>query len=71
MALASRRSRVGPEFFSRFDGLVCGQTSGLETEMSGMLVEKTSPGLRTLIICCKSLRVLSSSLTLGMQGTLR
>ena len=31
------------------DGLVCGQSSGFETEMRGMLVEKTSPGLRTLV----------------------
>ena len=31
------------------DGLVCGQASGFEKEMRGMLVEKTSPGLRTLV----------------------
>ena len=36
----SRRSRVGPEFSSKLDGLVCGQNSGFEKEMRGILVEQ-------------------------------
>ena len=33
------------------------RTSVFETEMRGMLVEKTSPGLGALVNCCRSLRM--------------
>ena len=40
-------------------------------DMRDMLVEKTSPHLGHWQVCCRRLKILSSSCTLGMQGTLR